>query len=165
MTSDEHKKIQDENIKNILEGRPTKYRPEYCEMLIDFVGKQGFSYEAFAGYIGVHKDTLYEWEKAVYPDNYPEEALRGTKKYQEFSDSKKIAFDLNRHYWENAGKTLMFMGAKDVSPSVWIFNMKNRFKWRDNVDVTTDGKKVDTLNGLLGLLQPTKAGSDQGSTE
>lgn len=158
-------KFSKENINLIMAGQPTKYRSEYCQLLIEFVGNQGFSYEAFAGYIGVHRGTLYDWEKAVYPEDHPDKEKAGQLKHPEYADTKKIAFDLNRIYWEKAGRSIMFSGSKDVSPVVWIFNMKNRFKWRDNVDVTTDGQKVDTLNGLLSLINPTKAGSSSEPAE
>lgn len=55
-------------------GRPTDYKPEYCEMLIAHMAK-GMPYETFAAVIDTHRDTLYEWEK----------------KHKEFSDAKKIA--------------------------------------------------------------------------
>jgi hypothetical protein len=43
-------------------GRPSQYRPEYCQAVIDFTS-QGFSLTAFAGSIRVAKDTVYEWIK------------------------------------------------------------------------------------------------------
>jgi transposase len=47
-------------------GRPSKYDPSYCEAVIE-AGKQGFSLTAFAGSIGVCRDTITEWMK-VHPD-------------------------------------------------------------------------------------------------
>jgi hypothetical protein len=46
-------------------GRPSEYRPEYCQAVIDCMA-QGFSLTAFAGSIRVAKDTIYQWVK-VYP--------------------------------------------------------------------------------------------------
>ena len=43
-------------------GRPTKYDPKFCEAAIE-VMSQGFSKTAFAGSIGVCRDTLNEWAK------------------------------------------------------------------------------------------------------
>src|SRR6478672_3824165 len=40
-------------------GRPTLYRPEYCQLVIERMG-QGFSLTAFAGTIGVSKIAVYE---------------------------------------------------------------------------------------------------------
>jgi hypothetical protein len=47
-------------------GRPTKYDPRYCEMLVDF-GSQGFSTGAFAGLIGTCKQTVENW-KVEHPE-------------------------------------------------------------------------------------------------
>lgn len=110
-------------------GRPSKYKPEYCQMLIDHMGS-GLSYESFAAVIKVNRDTLYAWEKE-YPD---------------FSDAKKEAFDQNLLFWEKLGIDHVLNEAheeeseedgtykktsKSLNHTVWIFNMKNRHKWRD----------------------------------
>lgn len=91
-------------------------------MLIDHMAK-GYSYESFAGLIGVCKQTIYSFEK-----------------YQEYLDSKKVAFEKNRLFWEKAGITGMFMGGKDnpFNSTVWVFNMKNRFNWSDKKETTHD---------------------------
>jgi hypothetical protein len=44
-------------------GRPTLYRPEYCQLVIDHMA-QGYSLTAFASLIRVAPDTVYEWIKA-----------------------------------------------------------------------------------------------------
>jgi hypothetical protein len=44
-------------------GRPTQYRPEYCQLVIERMG-QGVSLTAFAGSIGVSKNAVYEWIRA-----------------------------------------------------------------------------------------------------
>lgn len=41
-------------------GRPTDYRPEFCEEVEDFM-RQGFSKMAAAGHIGVCYQTLKNW--------------------------------------------------------------------------------------------------------
>jgi hypothetical protein len=43
-------------------GRPTDYKPEYCQMLIDHMEKV-YSFESFAGVIGVARETIYLWRK------------------------------------------------------------------------------------------------------
>lgn len=45
----------------ILLGRPTKFKPEYCDMLIDHMSK-GYSFESFGAVISVDRTTLYHWE-------------------------------------------------------------------------------------------------------
>jgi hypothetical protein len=41
-------------------GRPSEYRPEYCQLVIDHMA-QGYSLTAFAGMIRVSKNAVYEW--------------------------------------------------------------------------------------------------------
>jgi DNA-binding XRE family transcriptional regulator len=109
-------------------GRPTKYKEEYCDELISHM-ERGLSYESFAGYIGVSKQTIYDWEKAN----------------PEFLDAKKIAFEKCRLFWEELGIDNIISQSssskdfgsesKSLNSTVWIFNMKNRFpeEWRDKV--------------------------------
>lgn len=47
-------------------GRPSKYRPEFCQAVIEDA-RIGFSLSAFAGGIEVDRDTISEWRK-VHPD-------------------------------------------------------------------------------------------------
>lgn len=41
-------------------GRPSEYRPEYAAMVHEDMA-QGFSLAAFAGKIGMARDTVYQW--------------------------------------------------------------------------------------------------------
>ena len=113
-------------------GRPTKYKEEYCQELVNHMSN-GFSFESFAGIIEVCFDTLYEWKK-VHP---------------EFSEAHKKGLAVNLQYWEQAGIYGMKLG-KDFNTPVWIFNMKNRHKWRDKHEVvTSDGEKEQPINGFV----------------
>ncbi len=47
-------------------GRPTDYRPEYCEAVIDHC-KDGATLTSFAASIGSHRAALYRWQ-----DTHPE---------------------------------------------------------------------------------------------
>lgn len=102
-------------------GRPTRYKKRYCKEIIEHC-KTGLSFESFAGVIGVHKDTIYEW----------------CKKYPEFSDAKKRAASISLLWWEKEGIDGLrneYQGGS-FNTANWIFNMRNRFKWtnRDTVD-------------------------------
>jgi len=120
-------------------GRPTSYKPEYCQMIIDTMG-QGFSKIAFAGKIGVASSTIYEWEK-----NQPD-----------FSNAVKLAEDANAQFWENMG-IMGAMGAiEGFNATAWIFNMKNRHKWRDkqpeevsNVNINVEKLPDSELEALI----------------
>lgn len=93
-------------------GRPTKYKPEYCEALIEHM-LRGKSFEAFAGVLRVDHDTLYEW----------------CKRHKEFSDTKKVGLAISRNFWEEMG--IDGITIPGFNTALWIFNMKNRFGWRD----------------------------------
>lgn len=47
-------------------GRPTDYRPEYCEKVVEF-GKLGLLPVSMGVRLGVVKDTLHEWAR-VHPE-------------------------------------------------------------------------------------------------
>lgn len=112
-------------------GRPTKFKPEYCELLIEHMAK-GLSFEAFAGRIGVSRRVLFDWEKA----------------HQDFLHAKEIGIEKARIFWEELGikhilnesESVPNVGSssRSLNASVWIFNMKNRFQWRDKQPGETD---------------------------
>lgn len=127
-------------------GRPTIYEERFCEMLIEHMEK-GFSYESFAGLIGVSKQTIYDWEKAN----------------PQFLDSKKIGVEKSRLFWETQGIEGVYTtetfeqdenGSKStkkaLNSSVWIFNMKNRFKdeWRDKQETDLNVNEIQIIRPL-----------------
>lgn len=114
------KKTAAEKAKSKM-GRPPKYKKQFCQMLIDHMAK-GFSYEGFAGKIDTHRDTLYAWEK----------------KYPEFSDAKKKAFVKCMNFWEEMGHAGTVGKLKGFQTAMWIFQMKNRFRWADRHEHSID---------------------------
>ena len=100
-------------------GRPTKYKPEYCQMLIEHA-RQGLSFESFAAVINVNIDTIYHW-CTLFP---------------EFSEAKKMATCHSRLFWESMGVSGVKGFIPNFSTSGWIFNMKCRFGWRDGSEVS-----------------------------
>lgn len=107
-------------------GRPVKYDPSYCQQLIDHMGR-GYSFESFAGVICVAISTIYQW----------------VKKYPDFSNARKKGEAACRVFWEKKGIDYLFHSRGGVfNSTVWIFNMKNRFHWRDQpefMDEDIDG--------------------------
>lgn len=116
-------------------GRPSKYKHEYCEQLIEYfsvepyrevlkkiVTKQGDVIEVpeneandmptlagFAISIGVHRDTLLEW----------------SKEYPEFSGAYKRAIDFQENFLVTNGNKGL------INPAFGIFTAKNILKWKD----------------------------------
>lgn len=123
------------------QGRPTKYKPEYDEKLVIHMA-QGLSFEAFAGDIDVNQDTLHEWVK-VHPS---------------FSEAKKRAFAKCQIFWERIGIRGLFVekGEAPLNTGVWVFNMKNRFKWTDRISVDAPPERerdfIDTSDDELDKL-------------
>ena len=128
-------------------GRPTIYEERFCDLLIEHMAK-GLSYESFAGFLGVSKQTIYDWEKVN----------------AEFLDSKKIGVEKSRLFWEQQGIDGLFdtkestkeedgswnTKERKLNGAVWIFNMKNRFKeeWRDKQEIeTTPSNLTVTISG------------------
>jgi hypothetical protein len=117
-------------------GRPSDYDRIYCEMLIKHM-EDGFSFEAFGKVAKCSKQTLYDWCKA----------------HPEFLDAKKIGETASQYHWEEKGiKGLYNETIKDgegmtvtrsINASLWIFNMKNRFGWRDKKDEEPASQVID----------------------
>lgn len=124
-------------------GRPTDYKPEYCDEIREFfdreltktlktviTGKNDYSreeekeianelptFERFAVNIGVNKDTLYEWEK-VHP---------------EFSDSMEECRQIQQDF-------LVQNGLKGLYQSNFaIFVAKNYTGMRDKTEIEHSG--------------------------
>jgi len=89
-------------------GRPTEYKPEFCDAVIEW-GKDGKSKTWMAAQLGVSRDSLYEWER-VYP---------------QFSDALSLAMAHSQAWWEDAGQTGMMMSG--FSASAWGKAVSCRF--------------------------------------
>ncbi len=129
-------------------GRPTKFKPEYCEMLIKHMGTSGLSYETFAPTIGVDRDTLYHWET----------------KHPKFSDAKKTALAQNKLFWEKIGLAGMTGQVPGFNATLWIFNMKNRHGWRDRIETenkTTIDAKMNLNGHIVNLIEQYERDADE----
>jgi hypothetical protein len=128
-------------------GRPSDYRPEYCEMLIKHMGDEGLSFEAFAGVVKKDRDTLYQWEKR-YPD---------------FADAKKKATALNLLFWEKIGITGMAGKLPRFNVVAWIFSMKNRHGYRNDPAVDKPPEQDPAIADALAALDREEAARRAGA--
>jgi transposase len=110
-------------------GRPTKYRPEFCERVIE-MGKYGASKHEMAAKLDIHYDNFKEWQE----------------KHPEFHVAVKQSLYYSQAWWEENGRTATFGGCDGFNATSYIFNMKNRFKedWRDRVE--TDNKHTHEVS-------------------
>lgn len=107
-------------------GRPTKYRSEMCDIVVNEM-RQGASKEEIALILDVNPDTVFRWQK----------------ENEEFSDAIKKGEKLSQAWWYREGRTNL--KDKDFSPTLWYMNMKNRFGWRDKRDITSNDKELKEL--------------------
>jgi hypothetical protein len=140
-----------------LPGRPSKYKPEFCEHLIAHM-KQGESFWSYASVIEVCLQTLQEWTDPRSPHFKPE-FLEAKKKgeahllrYDESVGSAGILGNL-KFITEKSelpdGTTIEKITAAKFAATAYIFRMKNRYPqlYRDrieNVLTDPDGKPVSS---------------------
>lgn len=115
------------------EGRPTKYRPEFCELVVKKM-KQGAAIKELPYYLDCCLDTINEWRR-VHP---------------EFSLAIKKGEELSEAVWMVKGRR----GLRDKQFNYvgWFMNMRNRFRWTNN-PVESENKSphekyMEELKGL-----------------
>lgn len=109
-------------------GRPTKYSPEYADMAIDIIGRQGKSVCQFARDIGVSRSTVYLW----------------AEENPEFSDNLTLARDWAEAHWED--KFVDFMSDRNANAPLVKLYFASRFKWTDKDDTSS---AVDDMAAAL----------------
>jgi hypothetical protein len=114
-------------------GRPTKYDPAYCHMVILW-GRLGKSRTWMAGEMMVVRQTLDNWANE-HPD---------------FAEALAIAKQLEQQHWEDLGSDNI--RAVGFQGSVWRQNMSSRFakEWRETKDINHG--VTDALAELLGEI-------------
>ena len=104
-------------------GRPTTYKPEYCDDAENFLA-EGYSVAALAGHLNVVKSTIYEWMKTN----------------EEFSNAVKQGQAKAVLFWEK--QNIRFAQTGEGNATSIIFGLKNRApdEWRDKVETEHSGK-------------------------
>lgn len=90
-------------------GRPTDYRPEYCEQVVKYM-QDGAHVIEFAAHIGVAKSTVYKW----------------AEDYSEFSDALKIANTKSTAAWLKMHRDKASGAKKEGSDVLIIQMLKNK---------------------------------------
>ena len=126
-------------------GRPTKYKKEFCQELIEKMA-EGYSKEAVAGHLNISKNTLYEW----------------AEKYPDFKDAISIGETKSRLFWEGSlvKHHIHTKNGKQLNGQVFNLNMKNRFGWADKHDVTNEEKKKEKKSFAFSLDHEPKENHD-----
>ncbi len=91
-----------------MSGRPTDYRPEYCEQVIE-LGRDGKSVAQIAAELGVCRNTLNNWADA----------------HPEFLTAFTRARDLSLAWWEGTAQSNL--ATSGFNASLWSRSMAARF--------------------------------------
>ena len=120
-------------------GRPTDYRPEYCEELVAHMA-DGASIASFAAEIDVARSTINEWAK-VHPE-FSEAVSRGKAKCAA--------------WWERVGRNLAMTG--EGNATLTVFGLKNMAAedWSDKsaVDHTSSDGSMTPVSLPVVFVKP-----------
>ena len=104
-------------------GRPTKYDPAMCNVVVQ-CGAEGMGRYEMAAEIGATLETVLQWEK----------------EHPEFSDATTRARQLSQGWWEAQGRQGIW--SRDFNAPAYSLQVRNRFPadWRDKHELTgSDG--------------------------
>jgi hypothetical protein len=97
-------------------GRPTKYDPKFCAMVVEHMA-EGASLTSFAAEIEVARSTINEWMGA----------------HPEFSEACARAKAKSAAWWEVQGRSIAIAGGGPGAATMVMFGMKNMGgeDWKD----------------------------------
>jgi hypothetical protein len=123
-------------------GRPTSYKPTYCNEAVEYLA-QGYSLTAFAGEIGVCRDSVYNWM-----DTHPD-----------FFDAIKKGRAKGQATWEKRLASMAIEGGGNATAI--IFAMKNLYQddWREKQTLEHTGKDGGPIEQAV-TLDPSKLSSE-----
>lgn len=90
-------------------GRPSKYKPEFCDQVIE-LGKKGFSQCEMASHFEVSRTTLGNWAES----------------HDAFMTAYARANDESQAWWETQGREAL--GNRDFHANLWAKTMSSRFR-------------------------------------
>ena len=127
-------------------GRPSKYDPNFCDMLITHMAG-GMSFESFAGVISVSESTINLWQQ----------------EHKEFSDAHQVGISKMRQFWEEMGVVGSTEG-KNFNAAAWKYNVANKLKWSEKQEITgKDGGPINIyLNTGTGFTPAPETGATSG---
>ena len=108
-------------------GRPSEYDETLHERLPEMFAN-GESVAEVCREIGISKTTFHYW----------------MKQHDELAKAYEEGKFVSESWWMKLGRAGA-AGAADINPSVWIFNMKNRFNWGDRTKNEHTGKDGEPL--------------------
>jgi hypothetical protein len=90
-------------------GRPTKYKPEYCERVIA-LGKEGYSHAELAADLEVDKASMYRW----------------AEEHEDFRTALHAAKTYEQAWFEREARSNM--KNRDFNANLWYRSAASRFR-------------------------------------
>ena len=112
-------------------GRPSKYKPEYCEQAIE-LGTQGYSMSEIAAEFGVDRASLIRW----------------TEEHEDFRTALRAAKTFEQAWFEREAR--MNMKNRDFNSNLWYRSAASRFR-----DDYTERKEVSGPDGGAMKIEST----------
>ena len=119
-----------------------KYKPEYVDSL-PMMFANGESVAEVCVELNISRQAFYDWS-----DKYPD--------FKEAYNEGKMRSEA---WWSKLGRAGA-AGKVDINPTTWIFNMKNRFSWKDKVETQitgADGGAIQTESNVTWTIKPVKS--------
>jgi len=102
-------------------GRPTDFRPEFGEAILEAMDS-GYTLTAAAATINVHRQRVYEWVKT----------------HPEFADAVKLGQAKRQLFLE--GKLLNSAEGPKVTAAIFALKNANPEEWRDKHEIDHSGQ-------------------------
>lgn len=91
-------------------GRPSKYKPEYCDRIVEMAKETGAGPAEYASEFDIDRTTLYDWAAA----------------HEDFSTALSRAKIHEQAWWERAGRNGMYL--EKFNALVWKTSVQARFR-------------------------------------
>lgn len=123
-------------------GRPPKYRPEFCERIVE-LAKRGFGVAEWASELGVDRTRIHHW----------------ANEHDDFAQAYARAKDEELAYFERAGRENL--DNKNFNAHLWVKMMTARFREdyaeRREIEQTIHGLPTPLVQGIqFQILDPAK---------
>lgn len=117
-------------------GRPTKYKKEYCQEVIELMAQGWLDYKIAAKW-NISRDTYYTWRN----------------EYKDFNEACKVGLAKSESWWADWGEKGMRGEVEGFDYKCWISFMNNKFResgWArtDKPDAANTSITIGNMNVL-----------------
>jgi hypothetical protein len=110
-------------------GRPTEYKPEYCE-IVKRMYQEGKTNKQIYAFLDISHNCFHEWRKS----------------YADFDETVKKYTDHSEAWWINLG--LVNITNKDFNARLYALMMQNLHGWNRKIEVGITVKHEDAIKEL-----------------